>query len=205
MAWAELLVKLFHEVAWPLSAAWIAWYFRDVIVSQLPRVTKVGPVSLEPPPQASIPGPKLNATNELVRAVENAVSPELIADARKELEKKFPEGPERAEHILTVASALLIGGILERTYNFIFGSQIALLERLNSGPLTANDLRGFYDRAKAAFPDIYKNYEFQQWCNFMESFVLIARTPDGQFAITSRGRGFLRYVIDNGYLTIKPG
>jgi hypothetical protein len=199
------IIELAKAIAWPAVVAGGLWYFRDAIVAVLPRVRSVGPVTLEPPPQASNPGSTLSATNETVKMVENAVSADLLVEARKELEKKFPEGPQRVEHLLTLSSALLIGGMLERTYNFIFGSQIALLERLNSGPLSIDDLKGFYDRAKAAFPEIYKSYEFQHWYNFLESFVLISRLPSGQIEITKRGRGFLRYLIDNGYTTVKAG
>lgn len=199
------IIELAKALAWPAVVAGGLWYFREVIVSQLPRVTRVGPVSLDPPPQASNPGNTLNAPNDTIKMVENAVSAELLAEARKELEKKFVDGPQRADHLLTLASALLIGGMLERTYNFIFGSQIALLERLNAGPLPIDDLKVFYNRAKDAFPSIYKDYEFQHWYNFLESFVLIAKAPNEHIAITPRGRGFLRYLIDNGYTTAKPG
>jgi hypothetical protein len=31
MAWLDLVVRACHEIAWPIAAAWIAWYFRDAI------------------------------------------------------------------------------------------------------------------------------------------------------------------------------
>jgi hypothetical protein len=63
MTWVDLIIRTFHEIAWPGAAIWIGWYFRDAILEQLPRVTKVGPVTLNPPAQANARLPK--ASNEV--------------------------------------------------------------------------------------------------------------------------------------------
>lgn len=202
MEYVKLLVEFVKAAAWPFAASWIAYYFRDAIVAQLPRVTKVGPVTLDPPPnQANVLAQKVNG--ETIKKIEAAIPKELLKEGETIIQGLFPNSHDG--DLLTLSSGLLIGGLFERTYNFIFGSQILLLERLNSGPLTMDNLKEFHERARAAFPDIYKNYTFEQWLNFLESFALIARTQDGMFTITHRARGFLRYVIDNGYTTQKAG
>lgn len=203
MEYLKLLVEFVKAAAWPFAASWIAYYFRDAIVAQLPRVTKVGPVTLDPlPSQANVSAPKVNS--DAIKKVEAAIPVDLLKEGEIIIQGLFPNSHD--SELLTLSSGLLIGGLFERTYNFIFGSQILLLERLNSSPLSMDDLKQFYERARDAFPEIYKNYTFEQWLNFLESFTLITRTQDGSlFAITPRARGFLRYIIDNGYTTQKAG
>jgi hypothetical protein len=201
VAWIDAIIRAFHEVAWPGAAAWIAWYFRDAIVAQLPRVTKVGPVTLDPPaPNQAV---KKVSSEEIIKKVEGSVPPELLDEARKTIKEKFPHSND--DDLLTLSGALLISGMFERTYALIFGSQILFLERLNASPLTVEDAKGFYERATAIFGEIYKSYSFDQWLNFMESFTLLSKTPDNQLQITQRGRGFLSYLVENGYSTQRAG
>src|SRR4051794_15837764 len=54
MRWMEffkLLIEFVKAIAWPVTVAAIAVYFRDQIIAHLPRVTEVGPagVKLRPP------------------------------------------------------------------------------------------------------------------------------------------------------------
>jgi hypothetical protein len=204
MAWLDLIVRAFHEIAWPAAAAWIAWYFRDPIVAQLPRVTKVGPVALQPlaSSQANATAPGKIPNEDTIRKIEAAVPTELLQEARITIEGLFPNS--RDGDLLTLSSALLIGGVFERTYNFVFGSQIALLQQLNSIPQTVEQARAYYERAGSAFPEIYKNYTFEQWLNFLQSFLLTTKEGD-RISITQRGRGFLRYIVENGYSIQKAG
>ncbi|MEY9428868.1 hypothetical protein ABH975_004183 [Bradyrhizobium ottawaense] len=205
MEYLKLAVEFVKAAAWPLAIAWVAYYFRDAIIAQLPRVTKVGPVTLDPPPppqQANLPTSKDPA--EAIKKVEAAIPPELLREGEAIVRGLVPKSEDR--DLLTLSSGLLIGGLFERTYNFIFGSQLLLLERLNSSPLSLDDLKEFYERGKTAFPEIYKTYTFEQWLAFLESSSLVARVNGGSlFAITPRARGFLRYLIDNGYTTQKVG
>ena len=127
----------------------------------------------------------------------------MLKEARDTIKEKFPNSDD--DDLLTLSGALLVGGMFERTYGLIFGSQISFLQQMNGGPLTIEHAREFYDRAKAAFVEVYKNYSFEQWLNFMESFILLSKTADGRLAITARGRGFLSYLTENGYTIQRAG
>ena len=210
MAWADLFIRGFHELAWPVAAAWIAWYFRDPIVALLPRVNKIGPVGLETASTqqsgAPVPGEVSNAS---LKRIEGSVSPELLEEGKELIEKAFARDQselKKSEHLLTLSSALLISGLFERTYAHIFGSQIILLQQANAAPVSTDEARGIYDRAKGIWPAIYQTYTFEQWVGFLEvAFLLLAKTADGrQFIITARGRGFLRYMVENGYSPARP-
>ncbi|MCA6108297.1 hypothetical protein [Bradyrhizobium cenepequi] len=62
--------------------------------------------------------------------------------------------------------------------------------------LLAEFQKGRLGRSRLVDRFLYKNYAFEQWFSFLESFVLVARTLEGQIAITPRGRRFLRYIIE---------
>lgn len=203
MAWVDLAARAIHDLAWPLAAVWLGWYFRNAIVAQLPRVTKVGPVSLELPAPPQGKAPIIDDKN--IRKVESYVPPELLEEAKRELETKFPRANHGVDDLYTLSAALLVSGLFERTYSLIFGSQLALLNRLNSAPVSLDDAQATFEQAKLASPAFYTNYSFSEWVDFLVSFKLAVRQNGKALAITPRGRGLLRYLIENGYSPLRPG
>src|SRR5690348_2530634 len=105
MEYIKLFIEFVRAAAWPLAAGWIAYYFRDAIVAQLPRVTKVGPVTLEPPPsQASVPAPKVNG--DAIKKVEAAIPNDLLEEGKSTIKGLFPNSHD--DDLLTLSSGLLI-------------------------------------------------------------------------------------------------
>ena len=125
-------IELAKALAWPAVVAGGLWYFREAIISILPRVRSLGPVTLDPASTPQTAGSSASAPNDLIMRIEASVSQELLDEGRKEIEKAFPD--RSPDHLMTLAVGFLVGGQFERTYNIIFGSQIALLDRLNYGP-----------------------------------------------------------------------
>jgi len=84
----------------------------------------------------------------------------------------------------------------ERTYRTIFGSQIAALKMLNiGGSKRRAELEPFYEEAKSRFPNLYMEYSFQQWLNYLLSMELI-RTPDNvEFSIATDGKELLKWIM----------
>lgn len=197
MAWADLVVRALHDAAWPLAAIWLGWYFRDAIISQLPRITKVGPVVLDAPTaQQKLKAPTLD--EKAIRRVELSLPPELLEDARQQIETKFPQDTHSRDDLLTLSAALLVTGQFERTYGLIFGSQLALVNRLNSSPVPIDEATGLFERAKENSPAFFVNYSFDDWLRYLEVSKLVTRSG-ASLLITPHGRGFLRYLIENGY------
>lgn len=80
----------------------------------------------------------------------------------------------------------------EFTYNRIFGSQIAALERLNEvGRATVDIAREFF-RPYAEQPQVYSNYGFDGWLGFLKGSGLIVQTGN-VLEISDFGRDFLMY------------
>jgi hypothetical protein len=92
----------------------------------------------------------------------------------------------------------------ETTYRTIFGTQIALLKFLNMrGGGTSTRLSQFYEDAKKAFPELYANYSFEQYLEFLSARGLIIQTPE-RCVITVAGKEFLKWMADAGVSENKP-
>jgi hypothetical protein len=70
------------------------------------------------------------------------------------------------------------------------------MELMIGGAVSAEVAGRFYEEAKAAFPEAYRNYTFGQWIGFLIRSVLITVQGDN-FILTPYGRGLLRYILDN--------
>ena len=89
----------------------------------------------------------------------------------------------------------LVAYIHDITWAYIFKSQILMLTELNrrGGFLPISDAQAFYHQAVTDYPNIYTNYSFQQWMNFMLEQGLFIAHPSNMLEITVRGRDFLAY------------
>src|SRR5437588_220660 len=78
-------------------------------------------------------------------------------------------------------------------------SQLAALAELNSrGLIPVADLRKHYDKAVLDYPNVYSNYSFDQWMDFMKSRMLIARYPSQMVELSFNGKDFLKYLAHVG-------
>jgi hypothetical protein len=203
------IIELAKALAWPAVVGGGLWYFRDAIIANLPRVTRVGPVTLDPPPTQTPPLIADSGSNEAIKRIEVLVPPELLAESRKVVEANVPRNAQgekitEVQYLTTLAAILTIIALFEKAYGTIWGSQLQLLQSLNSSPQSIESARTFYDRAAQDFPAAYQHYSFEQWIGFLVESVLITKGSDNQFSITLRGRGFLRFIVDSGYSFAKP-
>lgn len=206
-------IELAKASAWPAVVAWGLWYFRDAIIGVLPRVTKVGPVALEPlpPPQPETKKAILGqtATNEGIKRLEALMPPELLSEGKQLIAGSVPinsqgDRIDEVEYLTTLAATLTLIALFESTYRTIWGSQLQLLQVLNSGPMPVESSKSYYDKATQEYPLPYQTYNFDQWVAFLVESALVRREADGQLMITIRGRGFLRFLIESGYSLLKP-
>jgi hypothetical protein len=132
---------------------------------------------------------------------------------RDDLTKNVGPDPKNQVEALTYFSAALNVALAhERNYNAIFGSQLRLLEQMIPGPgVPPSVARQIYDAAKAAFPDLYRGYTFDQWIGFLQNggLITVGAHADiekatslidlgtvGNYVLTVYGRGFLKYILD---------
>ena len=86
------------------------------------------------------------------------------------------------------------------TWFTIFGSQLTALAELNSrGLIPIADLKKHYDKAVAGYPKTYGDYSFEQWMDYMQSRMLIAKYPSQMVELSFNGKDFLKYLAHVGW------
>jgi hypothetical protein len=209
--WVWLGVSIARIAAWPLVIALIAWWQRDTFrkfLESLPRrpVTVKGPGGWEatvgaaeqlqearkPPIEAAIQT-AAPAARPAVADLEGRLRAQLVGDQAQQtgvLLRELAETRVRAGH--------------ESIYRLIFGSQIQALKQLDlRGTATVQEARQYYDNLIPLHPDLYPNYPFESWLNFLVAMLLVQRDGD-LLSTTIYGHDFLMYLTANRISEAKP-
>jgi len=200
---AELALRWFQTIIWPPAViVGLAVLFRREIAELTRRLTKVGvsggPYAEMTPPQTQV---------DIAEAPSSA-SDEVMAKAMQEVETKADQAQEEAVARGEEANLYLAYYWYERLYRLIFGSQIRLLDYMNSRPGSTNvvELKPFHEehlgQMRALNPQY--TYDLNAYLAFLQSSWLIATADGIQYALTDFGRGFLHYLIDGALPRWKP-
>ena len=199
--------------------------FKRQLGSTIERIHKIGPTGFEavaPSQQIAVesittdhhPNALHPATPNSFKEFQTAMAHYSFATAtRKEREFKSSADidsmtNDQLKAIMTqVAGLLMMAYEFENTYNLIFGSQIRLLQDLNSvfgigRPMEF--VRGFYDSVLTATPNAFENFPFEQWLEFLRGRELIVADSTTIVRLTEEGRDFLRYMVQIGKSPTKP-
>jgi hypothetical protein len=85
------------------------------------------------------------------------------------------------------------------TWFTIYGSQLMALTEMNSrGLIPVTDLKKHYDNAVIGYPKTYEGYSFEQWLDYMQSRMLIAKYPSQMVELSFNGKDFLKYLAHVG-------
>jgi len=143
--------------------------------------------------------------DQLLRVFDNQLLLEGEKYIKEDLDKRNITNPAERERVLIrLVSVTGTAALFERAYILIFGSQIRALQTLNARLLQKQELVPFYVAAKSEYQNIYSNYAFDQWFNFMlsQTFIIMQGNTVG---ITNRGREFLKYLIQEAHSVNKAG
>jgi len=142
---------------------------------------------------------------KLMRQFDSALIRETEDIMKEELNRKNLLGTEGIPVLTRYVAALSIAYSFSETYRIIYGSQLNLLDYLNTqNPQPAAALRGFYNSAASQYPIYYTAYTFEQWLGFLRDRLLI-REDGSLIGITVRGREFLTYLTTAGLSRQKSG
>lgn len=151
--------------------------------------------------QAAPTDRRKSETSEIMKLIDGVVIQDQMKVIRNDLDTRSIADPQNREDALIRAlAATQLARAFDLTYYLIYGSQIVLLQRLNPlGELGCDEgcMRPLYDAAAAQYPNVYKEYDFGKWINFLASMNLITTRP-GHVQITPFGREFLRYLTEVG-------
>jgi len=159
-------------------------------------------------PQQKESTTELNPRKEaesLMRELDSALTRELEDGIKDELGKKKLLGAEGIPVLIRYLAAMSITYVFSEVYRLIWGSQLNLLDYLNShNGQPAESLRSFYNLGATLYPEYYKEYSFEQWLGFLKDQLLI-REDRGLISITVRGREFLTHLARVGLSKNKAG
>lgn len=183
--------------------------FRRPLLGFLSRTTSLavwkGKIEANAAPQVAA---QSEGADELMKAFDNAllvVDEEAIND---DLEKRGLAGQAAAVPVLVRhLAAARIALHFERAYSIIWGSQLAILQHLNTlgdSGAPPESLEPFYSQAAATYPLMYHQYAFKRYMGFLASQMLVQIRKDHAF-ITLAGREFLKWLIDEGRALYKAG
>lgn len=186
---------------WPVAAIVIAIVamvlFRSQLGALISRTKSVGKGGIETFDQRA---PQLTnerkGLEEFMRSFDNPLLVEGEQRIVADLQARGIQGPEDREKALVRALAAANATLhFERAHAAIWASQLTLLKALNAGPgLSHAEVRPIYEAAKAAYPQLYQNYTFENWLGFLERFEL-AQIQNNRIVVTMVGREFLKFLI----------
>lgn len=114
------------------------------------------------------------------------------------------EDVEKNKILIRFLAATQIQLTFERLYSHIYGSQLNILQSLNSNPNgdTKDAIIQIYSQASQMYPEVYKTYSFDDYIGFMINFNLVEQ-KNGRYHITYIGKDFLTFIIQSGKSLIR--
>ena len=143
---------------------------------------------------------KPTAVDELLSAFDNVLLKEQEKLIRKDLAGKDLTDSDTVKVLIRHLAATQISAAFERIDTLIWGSQLTLLEMLNSAVQLSGSqavARILYAKAAQEYPDTYREYAFDRWLGFVKSLGVISE-KDNQLSITNLGAQFLAYLTEQG-------
>ncbi|MDQ3684276.1 MAG: hypothetical protein M3430_01565 [Acidobacteriota bacterium] len=141
----------------------------------------------------------------LFRLFDNTLLRERETFIDKRLKEDNVDPSDRERVLMRFLAAASIRLEFEETYRLILGSQIGVLELLNTvaSGLNVERLRINYERAAERDSDVYKVFSFESWFSFLVQKSLVFMNNEGTVSITLEGKEFLKYLVQMGYSLYK--
>ena len=196
-------IELVDSIKWPFVAIFGILLLVKPIANLINRVTKVGygNKTFEASQQTLTKKKEEQEISEIDRAI-GLFRPEtidmFINAVEEETEiQKLKTDIEKIERLKNYSTIIYIMRHFDSIYNSMFGSQIRILERLNTlQPETKESLKFYYENARKNNPKFFENYPYEDYLNFLFNFTLI-RIDDGIIQLTILGVDFLKYLTES--------
>lgn len=165
------------------------------------RLKRLGPAEFDanPPAQLQTEAKKESplTSTELVRVVPGSVLAERVEIAREAIRSLQPE--QREEQAIRLAAFMALWANLEALNYQIYGSQLALLQTLNSRTVSIAEAQSYYESAAGHSPEQYREYPFERWLGWLVNTAQLAVRSGDTLSISSLGREFLKHLVERGY------
>ncbi|MDD2657699.1 MAG: histidine kinase [Candidatus Pacebacteria bacterium] len=130
---------------------------------------------------------------------------EIIADQERRIEadlsaKNMNFSGDTSKVLIRHLAAAQVINWFETNYNTIFGSQIALLRKLQGSEegINLEDIDKYFNDVKAEYPEIYKTWDTKQYLAYLKDTRVIEEIKQ-RIKITRIGVEFLKLLSASGY------
>ena len=198
------IIPIIDVLKWPILVLIVVLLIKKPIVDLINRITKIGHggTSLEAEQQKSAGKQEKRQVSNVDRAL-GLFRPETVEFFRTAVLQEtnldnIPTDKEKTELLLNYSIAIYIIKHYEMIYNAIYGSQLMILQQLNTFAFENNEtLKRYYNYAVEQSPKFYDNYPYEDYIEFLYSFNLIVEEED-RVKITILGVDFLKYITETG-------
>jgi hypothetical protein len=115
----------------------------------------------------------------------------------KIIAERFFQPADREAFFTRFIGVGLVSYLHDMTWAYIFKSQLLVIKEVNrrSGYIMPlSDAKVYYDSAVLEYPQVYANYSFQQWMDYMYSQQLLIKHPSDMLELTHRAKDLLKYL-----------
>jgi hypothetical protein len=196
------ILQVVDVLKWPVLVLIVVLIIKKPIVDLINRITKIGHggTSLEAEQQKAAEKQEKRQVSNVDRALglfrEETVDFFKSAVLQETNLESIKSDKEKVDHLVNYSIAIYIIKHYEMLYNSIYGSQISILQQLNTFASENNEtLKRFYNYASEQNPKFYDSYPFEDYIGFLYSFNLIV-VEDGNVKITILGIDFLKYLTE---------
>ena len=193
--------------SWPLVVLIIVVFalilFRKPISDLIPKIRSlgIGKTGLEThsPQLLQKEQEKKSPAEEMMRAFDNKLLLDREDIIKKDLESKVLNQGEMLNVLIRHLAMTQLTLRFEYLNSLIWGSQIEILQNLNSSPhgMTVELIKPRYDFAADIYSVQFANYSFEKYLDFLISNILIVN-QDNRYFITVLGREFLTFLVQTG-------
>jgi hypothetical protein len=196
-------IHLIDTIKWPIVVIIAILFLVKPIKNLINRITKVGygDKSIEASQQTlskKIEQQEISAIDRAIGLFRPETIDMFVNAVEEETElTQLNTNEEKLERLKNYSTIIYIMRHFDSIYTSIFGSQIRILERLNTlRPENRDSLNFYYENARNFNPKFYENYTYENYLNFLFSYNLI-REDDGIIQITILGVDFLKYLTES--------
>lgn len=196
------VLQTIDVLKWPVLVLIVVLLIKKPLVDLINRITKIGHggTSLEAEQQKSAEKQEKRQVSNIDRAL-GLFRPETVEFFKSAVLQEtnldsIKTDKEKVDHLVNYSIAIYIIKHYEMLYNSIYGSQISILQQLNTYAYENNDtLKRFYNHAVEQNSKFYDSYPFEDYIGFLYSFNLIIE-EEGSVKITILGIDFLKYLTE---------
>lgn len=203
------IVEIIGVLAWPLVVGLIILNYKSVISDSFIQLTKklskmkAGPLSADfiQNVQPATTGTLLADDTATTYKIKDPTLHSIVLNRTKTL--PFLKDETNIEQVKYLCADFQIATDIERVYSQITGSQMRALyyAHSKSGSVSDSEIERFYSEAKSADPDIFANFSFLQWRDFLLNTMLMApHNKPSEYVLTDLGIAFAIHTQNSKYL-----